>query len=384
MKKYLWLGLLPLFMAGCLDRKLPTDLKTDSDGTLAQKSVPAIVSPGRSYTVSVALEGVAAGDIPSVTLEVMRESTTEKLLTVQCYDDGDHARSGNGDVVAFDNIYSQRISWPTMLKGSIKVVFQFSIPNRSISALRIPVSSMDVKPPLITAVQAPDSLKSGFSGTKKIEVTVADSTGLDDIFGVLLNAYQNGTRIFSDTLYDDGAAGDAVAHDGHCTLAMDNSYGAGKRGAYELQLQAMDKGGLTSPMVKRNLVIENGIPKIVEVAMNGEVQRPASGTITFLIEASINDPQGIRDIKQVRLSWQKPDGSFPAASPYMLYDNGLAFDLSKWDYGYRGDLVANDGTYSIRGVFDSGNSLGVYTLGFIVEDLVGNKSSEMFFKVTLK
>jgi hypothetical protein len=384
MKKYLWLGLVPLFMAGCLDRKLPTDLKTDSDGTLTQKSVPAIVSPGRSYTVSVALAGIAAGDIPSVTLEALREGTAEKLLTVQCFDDGDHARTGNGDVVAFDNIYSQRLVWPATIKGSIKVVFQFSIANSSISALRIPVSSMDVKPPAITLVQAPDSLKSGFTGTKKIEVTVADSTGLDDIFGVLLAAYQNGTKIFSDTLYDDGAAGDAVARDGHCTLTLDNSYGAGKRGTYELQLQAMDKGGLTSAIVKRNLVIENGAPKIVEVSMNREVQRPASGTTTFLIEVIINDPQSKSDIKQVRMSWQKPDGTYPAASPYTLFDNGLAFDLSKWDYGYRGDLVANDGTYSIRGVFDSGNLLGDYTLGFIVEDLVANKSTELFLKVTLK
>jgi hypothetical protein len=384
MKKYLWLGLVPLFLAGCLERKLPTDLKADSNGTLTQKSVPAIISPGRSYAVIVALSGVDTGEIPSVTLDVQREGTTEKLLTVQCYDDGDRSRTGNGDVVAFDNMYSQKISWPATLKGSMKVVFQFSIANSSISALRIPVSSMDVKPPVITAVQAPDSLKSGFSGTKKIEVTVADSTGLDDIFGVLLSAYQNGTRLFSDTLYDDGAAGDAVARDGHCTLAMDKSFAAGKGGAYELQLQAMDKGGLTSAIVKRNLVIENGAPLIVEVDMAREVQRPASGTITFLIEANISDPQGIRDIKQVRMSWQKPDGTFPAASPYTLFDNGLTFDLSKWDYGYRGDLLANDGIYSIRGVFDSANLLGDYTLGFIVEDLVGHKSTELFFKVTLK
>jgi len=384
MKKYFWLWLLPLFLAGCLERKLPTDLKTDSNGTLTAKSVPAIVSPGRSYMVSVALEGVAAGELPAITLDVFREGTSDKLLTVLCYDDGDRAGTGNGDVVAFDGIYAQRITWPSTLKGSLNVVFQFSAADPAVAALRIPVAAMDVKPPVITAVQAPDTLYSGFSGTQNMEVTVVDSTGLDDIMGVILGAFQGGERIFSDTLFDHGADGDAVARDGRCTLAMDRSYGAGKNGRYELEFQAVDKGGLTSAVVKHTLVIQNGTPQIVEVAMVREVQRPGSGTTTFLIEATIGDPQGLRDIKQVRMSWQKPDGTYPAASPYTLYDNGLAFDLSKWDYGYRGDVVANDGIYSIRGVFDSGNLLGDYKLGFIVEDLVGHKSAELFFTVTLK
>jgi len=39
--------------------------------------------------------------------------------------------------------------------------------------------------------------------------------------------------------------------------------------------------------------------------------------------------------------------------------------------------------YSIRGVFDSGNLLGEYTLGFQAEDLVGNRTTEIFYKVTL-
>mgnify|MGYP001190451995 CR=1 FL=1 len=360
-----------------IDSLDPTDLE------LVSKSVPAVINPGRSYVLAVAVNGASAGDIASVSLDILSETTLAKVMSVNLYDDGDKAHPGNGDVIAFDGVYTGRLLWPSAYVGPGNLIFEFSVPGGSVLPLKLPVQSLDVHPPEITSLVCPDVLPSGFSGFKTIAVSVADSTGLNDILCVLMSGFQNGVNLFSDTLYDNGADGDLTAGDGICTLQMDSTYAAGKQGEYDLRFHALDKAGLSSAMVSKKMVINNSAPAIVKVTMAQQVDRPASGTVTFLIEAQVSDPQGGRDIKWVRLSWKKPDNSYPSASPYQMYDNGLAFDLSKWDYGYRGDVAANDGVYSIRGVFDSGNLLGEYTLGFQAEDLVGNRTTEIFYKVTL-
>lgn len=359
----------------------PPDL---TDLELVARSVPSVINPGRSYVLAVAVNGASAGEIASVTLDILSETTMTKLMSVNLYDDGDKAHPDNGDVIAFDGVFTGRLLWPAALAGPGKLSFQFSVPGGSVSPLKIPVQSLDVHPPEITSLACPDALPSGFSGFKTIAVTVADSTGLDDVLCVLMSGLQNGAVLFSDTLYDKGAGGDLIAGDGVCTLQMDSTYAAGKQGEFDLRFYALDKAGLSSAMVNKKMVINNSAPAIVKVTMVQQVDRPASGTVTILIEAQVSDPQGGRDIKWVRLSWKKPDNSYPSASPYQMYDNGLPFDLSKWDYGYRGDVKVNDGIYSIRGVFDSGNLLGEYTLGFQAEDLVGNRSAEIFYNVTLK
>ncbi len=383
MRKKIGLALLPLLLAGCLERKMMVNSFVSTDLELVSKSVPSVINPGRRYVLAVAVNGASAGDIASVALDILSETTMTKLMTVNLYDDGDKAHPGAGDVIAFDGVYTGQLLWPSAGVGPGKLIFEFSIPGRSVSSLKIPVQSMDVHPPEITSLVCPDALPSGFNGFKTITATVADSTGLDDILCVLMSGFQNGAVLFSDTLYDNGAGGDLIAGDGMCALQMDSTYASGKQGEYDLRFHALDKAGLSSAMVSKKMVINNSAPAIVKVTMAQQVNRPASGTVTFLIEARISDPQGAGDIKWVRLSWKKPDNSYPSASPYQMYDNGLAFDLSKWDYGYRGDVTANDGVYSIRGVFDSGNLLGEYTLGFQAEDLVGNQSVEVFYKVTL-
>ncbi len=354
-----------------------------TDLELVGKSVPSVINPGRSYVLAVAVNGASAGDISSVTLDILSETTMTKLMSVNLYDDGDKAHPGNGDVIAFDGVYTGQLLWPSALAGPGKLIFEFSIPGGSVSPLKISVQSLDVHPPEITSLVCPDALPSGFSGFKTIAVTVADSTGLDDILCVLMSGFQNGVVLFSDTLYDNGVDGDLNAGDGVCTLQMDSTYAAGKQGEFDLRFYALDKAGLSSAIVSKKITIDNSAPAVVKVTMAQQVDRPASGTVTILIEAQVSDPQGAGDIKWVRLSWKKPDNSYPSASPYQMYDNGLPFDLSKWDYGYRGDITANDGVYSIRGVFDSGNLLGEYTLGFQAEDLVGNRTEEVFYKVTL-
>jgi hypothetical protein len=375
MKKLLWLSLFALLFAGCLERKLPTASGGDDSIALQGKSIPAIINPGRSYLVMVQV--IAASDaLPqTVHLDIYKENSTEKLLSLLLYDDGNSSATNNGDVVAFDGIYSQRLTWPAAYQQAMNLSFQFSV--TSAAPLKIAVASQDGKPPTIQGVTCPDTLHSGFSGQQKIAVTVGDASGLQDIWGVVMTGWQNGAQVFGDTLFDNSATG-------VCSVALNNTWSAAKSGTYELQFLAVDKSGLTSALVKKNMYVVNGAPAFGEILLAKEVQRPLTGTVTILIQAAVLDPQGLGDIKQVKLTWKKPDNSYPTASPYTLYDNGLPYDLSQWNLGYRGDLVANDGVFSITGVFDSGNLLGDYTLGFQVEDMVGNKSVQVFHIVTLK
>ncbi len=374
MKKFLWLCLLPLLFTGCLERKMPTASEGDTSITLTQKSVPTIVNPGRSYLVMVQVMTENSEKPQAVQLDISKENS-EKLLSLLLYDDGEASGSGTGDVVAFDGVYTQRLTWPGIYQQAMNVIFQFSVANAA--PLKVTVASQDSKPPAIKNVACPDTLASGFSGQQTIAVTVIDSTGVTDIWGVIMTGWQNGAQIFSDTLHDAAATG-------VCSMAIDKTWSAAKKGDYALRFQAIDKSGLTSAVATKNMHIVNTAPAFSIIELTKEVQRPVTGTTTILIQATVLDPQGLADIKQVKMSWKKPDNTYPTASPYILYDNGLPFDLSRWNLGYRGDLAANDGVFTITGVFDNDDLLGDYTLGFQVEDMVGNKSVETFHTVSLK
>ncbi|MBN1999719.1 hypothetical protein JW935_19345, partial [candidate division KSB1 bacterium] len=116
------------------------------------------------------------------------------------------------------------------------------------------------------------------------------------------------------------------------------------------------------------------------------VEKPKTGITTFLIKISVRDPQSSKDIKNVKMSWQKPDSSFAGESPYDLYDNGKPFDLnpSRWQAGFRGDEVEGDGVYSITGIFDPSQPEGQYKLVFWAVDLVENKSNQIVHYIEFK
>ncbi len=172
-------------------------------------------------------------------------------------------------------------------------------------------------------------------------------------------------------------------------LRADSSFAVGKKGNYDILFEAVDRSGMKSIPESRPLLIGNNAPILSDVTAPSVFERPNGNkynTEKFLITIRVRDSQSLQDIKFVKMIWKKPDSTFSENSPFTLYDNGLPFhdDFSGWDQGYRGDLVAGDGIFSITGFFNSPQPLGDYLLTFYAQDLAGNTSENITYIITLK
>ncbi len=364
-------------LSGCGERELPVPVKADSAPVLEKHTIPAFVNPGKSFFVSVQVKNVAPADVDSVSLSVRAAGGTGSTHFA-LFDDGAALHGADGDVVARDGIFSQRISWQADIRQRTEFIFKFEASDkqgRRSQPLEATVVSLSNSPPEILEIIMPDSLPSGFDELRYIKVAAADSNEVDDILQVNYRGLRNDTTFFQGALMDDGLAGDELAGDGIFSVSLDRSFAVAKKGSYEMAFEAQDKSGAKSQTASKFILIGNGAPTGSNISAPDSVKRPTAGTTNRLITIQVDDPQTVKDIKSARMEWKKPDGSYPASGPYFaIYDNGLPFDVNKWDLGYRGDAVAGDGIYSITGVFDSDDLLGPYTLTFQIEDWVGNKS----------
>jgi len=364
-------------LAGCSERELPVPIKADSVPVLEKHIIPSFVNPGKSFMVTIQVKNAAPADVDSVSLSIRKAGETGSVHFA-LFDDGAAMHENDEDVVAHDGIFSQKISWQASIQQREEFIFRFEATdkqNQQSEPLEVTVVSIANSPPRIAAISMPDSLPSGFDGLQYIKVTATDSNEVDDIVQVNYRGSRNDTTFFQGTLKDDGLGGDEMAGDGVFSVSLDRSFAITKKGSYEMVFEAQDKSGSKSQPASRALLIGNGAPIGSNISAPDSVKRPTTGTTSRLITIRVDDPQTLKDVKSARLEWKKPDGSFPSTGPYFtIYDNGLPFDVSKWDLGYRGDAVAGDGVYSITGVFDSDDLLGPYTLTFQIEDWVGNKS----------
>lgn len=373
--------------AGCSKRDLPQQVKADSVPVLEKHVVPTVVNPNKSFLVSVRIANAEAAEVDSVRLSIGKqgESSTKSYAL---YDDGAAFSTNDGDVIAGDGIFTQEIIWRTTDQQRFNYIFKFEAANsagQQGDPLEVAVVSQANISPEIISISMPDSLPSGFSGEERIEVTVADSNGVDDVVRVAYKGVRNNTTFFQGVLKDDGQAGDILAGDGIFTAAIDRSFAINKNGVYEMIFEAQDRSDSKSLQLIKPILIRNGAPLVTAYSAPDSVKRPSGSNIAGnLVTVQTDDPQTSRDVKSVLMEWKKPDGTYPASGPnFTLFDNGLPFDVSRWDLGYRGDAVAGDGIYSITSVFDSDDLLGTYTLTFQIEDWVGNKSNPVTHLIEL-
>lgn len=361
-----------MVLAGCASRDLPTPA-AQVEVRLESASAPEVLAAGRTYRFEVTLSGAA----DSVRLDALATGQTLPERTWFLYDDGAALHPDDGDVVAFDHKFSGRILWqPSAGSGQNYLLrFQAYSGGRAVAApLELTRRSGDLKPPVIRTVALPDTLPSGFPGNLFFTAVVEDSSGAGDVVMVEVKGTAAGKASFDTLLYDDGSHGDAAAGDGRFTLAVDRTFGARKSGAYTMTLMAVDRAGLKSAPVTAALVIGNGAPQLSDLSAPEVVSRPASGNIGYLVTITVEEPQGMEDISRVLLRAYNPDGSGFNNNPFVMYDNGLPLDISRWDLGYRGDQIARDGIWSMTIIFDPGKALGPYRLTFMAEDWVGNQS----------
>lgn len=116
-------------------------------------------------------------------------------------------------------------------------------------------------------------------------------------------------------------------------------------------------------------------PSIVEVTLPNSVTFEQR----FTIMVKVSDPNGLNDIAAVYYELYKPDGSkavnSQGISEFPLFDNGFT--------SYNGDLVANDGIYSVFLTFPSGQSVGQWRFEFTAMDRSGLKSDKSIHFITL-
>jgi len=381
MRRLILLSLPLLILAGCGKRELPTP-PAPEEVVLSQAMLPEMLGPMRLYRIEIG----AAGEVDSVLLEAVPRGTGAAEQRFYLYDDGGARHAGDGDVVAFDNIFSQQILWQPTLPGfrEYELRFQASRAGRTVGEpLVLMRSSGDQRAPEVAQLLLPDTLRSGFSGSLLFQAVVIDSSGPGDVARVELTGSAAGKASFDTLLYDDGSHGDPAAGDYIYSLAVDRTFGARKQGAYTIRIAAVDRSGQRSPEKSAILVIVNTAPLLTDLNAPAAVQRPAAGASSHLVSVRIDEPQGLQDINRVLLRAYNPDGTGFNNNPFVMYDNGLALDISRWDLGYRGDLTDGDGVYSMTVIFDAAKPLGVYRITFTAEDWAGNQSELLTHTITL-
>lgn len=362
------LFILLLLLIACSRRELPQSPEY-GEPVLYLKRAPEILSPKQEYRVEIVVE--SGNPVDSVNLSVYKDASL--IETHYLFDDGAALHPDDGDVAAFDGVFTQTIRYTAASSRDQELLWRFTASDKSqpleltLTALANPNS-----PPKITHIELPDELPSGFSGTRSIRVSVADSNGVNDVTQVSYEAFLDNNKVFENKI-------DSALSPGMFEKQLTAEYAAGKKsGDYQFVFQAWDASGAASDKITRTMSIYNDAPGLEQPVHVDSVMRPVEGRMTaFLITIRVTDDQGIDDIKRVWMKWRKADGSYPIAGPYFdLYDNGLAWneDFSGWDQGARGDEIADDGVYSITGTFDFDEPLGDYTFTFYAMDFAGNSS----------
>ncbi|HPG38573.1 MAG TPA: hypothetical protein PLP19_12040 [bacterium] len=380
MKKLLVIVL--LFLVACAERKLPTVPGNEQLPVIENFSLPEIINPGKSYLVSVRV--IANPQPDYVQYTVYKEGGTEELLSGKMYDDGMAQHSTDGDIVARDGLFTQNITWQSTDENPHHIVFEFvAVLNFETTGEPLKVTLVSSKNilPQITGVTVPDTLPSGFTGTLTFSATVFDSNGIKDIKTVLFKGKRDNQTLFQGELL-------TTANAGVFEKSFDNTFAIGKKGVYELIFEAIDKSNRKSSPYSSSVFIGNNAPVLSDIQAPSAIPRPTDADVTlyFLITVQVRDDQSLKDIKFVKMSWKKADGTYSLNSPFQLYDNGLPIqeDLVGWDNGYRGDVVANDGIFSITGAFDIHQPLGNYELVFWAEDMAGNTSETLKHIINLQ
>ncbi len=158
---------------------------------------------------------------------------------------------------------------------------------------------------------------------------------------------------------------------GQYTVSHTQQLPEGETGDYTIELYAVDNTGTLSNRVLGTFTLLNvqDPPVIESVEAPTTVQRPAEGTTSFQLIATVSDPQGIANISTV-LAWNviAPQATFA------LFDDGVGGE----------DEVAGDGRYTATVQISSTNGAGVNTLAFQATDRAGLRSEVVTVDITIE
>ena len=224
-------------------------------------------------------------------------------------------------------------------------------------------SVCDVKQPLIgqsdspylKSFIAPSTLYLGSAIIYPVRVDVSDPQGWSDIQIVRLSIRRTSTdeTVWEDTLRDDGLAGDILPRDGQFFTAFPADVTGGVTGSYDIRIVAEDRAGHSSTELQRSMDAIDSEKNLAPEISNPEVPDTLSEESLASVEITIHaqDAQGLNDIDSVFLQ------VYPPFQPVWFSS------LLLWDSGPPGDLLADDGIFSLnadlRDVFTGSGDYGL-------------------------
>ena len=365
-----------VWMFGCADDN-PLKPEDPSPAILDVK-VPSKIWIGTETDILVSAtvtDAQGLSDIDSVSLTVLKpDSFTVTFFTIL----NDSAQ--RGDLIASDGVYSRKIDTAVVPKEIGNYYFHFQAVDRDghhseILAETVPVlSGVMNDPPYISDIILPEIVSVDTSVQYSYNVYAKDPQGMTDLAFLIFRIHrkENPTVIHRDTLYDSGHEPDVSAEDGIFTGMFTTDFADSVIGVYPFSFQVFDQEGDSTDFVRRDVTVineANAPPHIFNLSAPDTLSRQA-GTDTLSIE--VIDPQGRSDVRHVLFNVTKPDSTPALGNPFQMRDDGQS-----------GDLIANDGIYSLGIIITPDNEPGNYTFVFEAEDLSGAKSNVIVHIITV-
>lgn len=383
MKKLtLFLLLLISFLINC-DEENPV-LPKEPEPQLSQMIAPDLLYTISSveYYLSIHVDDSQGREnIASVRCDVKLADSEQIIRTYRLVDDGNR-----GDIIPLDGTYTTEIKADSALAqaGNYRLLFKATDVDGNESEqlthdLTI-IEGEENTAPLISDAIVPLTVFVHDTDFYFISVKVIDPQGADDIEFVKLETYEQ-TAILPirlDTLRDDGLNGDQQSQDGIYSMLLSPKFSNEKSGKFSFRFQAMDKTGAASnPIVKIVEVIklENLPPFIYNLIAPETMKLSTTSTVTVVLKVSVNDQQGLDDVRQVYFNSYLPDGRASSGNPFIMADNGAT--------SVNGDDVAGDGVYSLLIGLPPGTPSGNYTFVFEAVDNSGAKSNQITHVLTV-
>lgn len=363
--------LLLIFLTSCEEKK--GIVEQTEVFSIQPVSVPSRLNISRTkpYGISFRVthpKGVDA--IASVSATFFAANQSDTLLTIDLYDDGGVNHPGDTDVIARDGIFTNTFLSDSSVFPLGIIYVKASVFDNAQRALQtdfIPCVSLFNKAPVLVSFSAPDTLPSG-SQPVLFSVTVQDSNGIEDVPSVIFRLKRQNLTVFSTEL---NSLSTTAVDSGLYGAYFDSTFAAERIGGYQLEFQAVDLSEDSSNVLTQAIYLENTAPEIFNLQMVDSLQLPlGSEANTTLIEIWVNDSQGLSDIDSVYFNSVLPNDSAATNNPFIMYDNGLPFNPNG-SAGEAGDLVANDGTYSLTIALFSNTPTGRYKFFFFARDKVG-------------
>ena len=358
-----------LFFFIACEKKAPVEI-VESIPTISVYSIPDLIKQNSSIPVLFMVQAAdpqGLNDLSQVNFSLINEMDLILIAPAPMYDTG-----LDGDIIRNDGVYTYQLTPKTsnLSPGKFFVHFQAIDHDGNESEIAMDTvlveSGGDGSAPTITTVYFPESLSIDSDTVLTLVVRAEDEDG--DLNGLDLSIYQENSLdpFLSATLI--------LANNNEFRMDLNTSIFTQTRSNYLFRFSAFDLLENKSKPVVRKFYLErtasNDPPQVLSVSAPDTVSK--SGETNFLITAEVTDPQGLQDITQVVLNSFKPDGSPSVGNPFFLRDDGIG-----------GDVMADDGTYSIRVGFDQSNTSGTYRFEIHAKDKTGAVSNTVIHLITL-